>query len=173
MAAARLRSPGSAPAPMWQDAQARRPSVYRILGSATSGPSTSVVCAMSRFPYSSVAATAVPVTPARGMRDPPRPQARVAATVITPIAPHKTRTVALPRVLWLMVYLVILLHICEKAVLGPLDPLAQSRGNGPGRHEDHGEPQRQQHDGIHDHWPAPWKNPRTKYAAADSSPSDN
>src|SRR5258708_21849589 len=62
-----------------------------------SGPSNSVVCAINRFPYSSLALTEMWAGPARSETRTPRLQARVAATVIMPTAPHNPRTVAIPR----------------------------------------------------------------------------
>src|SRR5579871_64185 len=58
-AVARLRLPGSAPAPMWQEAHASLLFMCLIFGSGTSGPRYSEVCAIRRLPYSSVAPAAV------------------------------------------------------------------------------------------------------------------
>src|SRR6266852_4361686 len=82
-AVARLRLPGSTPDPMWQDAQASRLWLYRILGFATSGPRNSVVWEMSRLPYSSVASS-VARRIGSGVSV-ARPRASDAATMIAPI----------------------------------------------------------------------------------------
>src|ERR1019366_1626928 len=97
-AVARLRFPGSTPAPMWQEAQASLLSMWRILGSATSGPIYSEVCAISRFPYSSVAPMEVDEDAARSAGKEILPNARVAATVIKPARAHRAITTPIPRV---------------------------------------------------------------------------
>src|SRR5665213_1170767 len=83
-AVARLRLPGSRPAPIWQEAQARRLSMWRILASATSGPKYSEVCEMSRRPYSSVVEVAEGDAPTPLEKRETLPKARVAATEIVP-----------------------------------------------------------------------------------------
>src|SRR6185295_19796972 len=83
-AVARLRLPGSTPAPMWQEAQARRLSMCRVLASATSGPIYSGVCEMSRRPYSSVVEIDEGDDPAPLEATETLPKARVAATEIAP-----------------------------------------------------------------------------------------
>src|SRR5579872_6724354 len=83
-AVARLRLPGSNPAPMWQEAQASRLFMWRILASATSGPIYSGVCEMRRRPYSSVVEIVEGDDPGpREARD-TLPKAKVAATDTAP-----------------------------------------------------------------------------------------
>ena len=97
-AVARLRFPGSTPAPMWQEAQASLLSMWRILGSATSGPMYSEVCEIRRLPYSSVAPTDAEEDAVRSAGEEILAKARVAATVIKPARAQSATTTAMPRV---------------------------------------------------------------------------
>src|ERR1019366_9297356 len=96
-AVARLRLPGSRPAPMWQEAQASRLSMCRILASATSGPIYSEVCEMSRRPYSSVVEVAEGDAPGPLEVRETLPKAMVAATEIAPTVIHTATTIPIPR----------------------------------------------------------------------------
>src|SRR5665213_59720 len=96
-----------------------------------------------------------PLGPARSGARYPLAQARVATTVITPIAPHRASTLAPLCVLWLMLFLVIGLHNRKKAVLGGFNRLPTPRLDEPGRQEHDPKCPRQRHDGIHNHWLPP------------------
>src|ERR1019366_10639149 len=97
-AVARLRFPGSTPAPMWQEAQANLLSMWRILGSATSGPMYSEVCEIRRLPYSSVAPMEAEEDAVRSAGEEILAKASVAATVIKPTRAHRATTRPMPRV---------------------------------------------------------------------------
>jgi hypothetical protein len=82
---------------MWQDAHANRLSMFRIVGLATSGPRYSEVCAMSRFPYSSVALRVAEDGATRPDGNDTLPKASVAATEITPTSAQSATTIPMPR----------------------------------------------------------------------------